>query len=359
MRGRPLTRTTEQPAAKRGAEAPLLRVLLVADTHLGIDFALRPRVERRRRGLDFFANFERSLEPALQGDIDLVVHGGDLLDRPHVSENLFQMAMAPLVRVAKAGIPVFLVPGNHERRRIPLRLWTCHPNLHVFHEPGTFVYDAGFPCPRGLRDSFAALVEATDYRSVHADVRLLCLHGAIEGAQVGVHNFTFRHGRDVVRGQDLPGGLAAVLAGHIHRHQILTFDVRGRRLPTPVIYPGSVERTAFAERDEEKGFVLAQFTPSRDGRGQLRQATFVRLPARPMVSFELEADSLHENDLRRLLGRRFSALDADSVVRIQVRGRLPPEASWVLSAPQLRLLAPATMNVTVSYPRETPSVAVH
>ena len=54
------------------------RILLLADTHLGFDLPLRPRVERPRRGADFFRNFELALRPALQGKVDLVIHGGDL-----------------------------------------------------------------------------------------------------------------------------------------------------------------------------------------------------------------------------------------------------------------------------------------
>jgi DNA repair exonuclease SbcCD nuclease subunit len=41
----------------------LIRILLIADTHLGFDLPFRPRIKRRRRGLDFFANFERALMP--------------------------------------------------------------------------------------------------------------------------------------------------------------------------------------------------------------------------------------------------------------------------------------------------------
>jgi len=59
----------------------LMRVLFVADTHLGFDLPARPRVDRRRRGPDFFACFVRALEPALRGEADVVVHGGDLLYR--------------------------------------------------------------------------------------------------------------------------------------------------------------------------------------------------------------------------------------------------------------------------------------
>ena len=53
--------------------AASLRVLLVADTHLGFDDPPHARVERRRRGPDFPRNFELALEPALRGEVDAVV----------------------------------------------------------------------------------------------------------------------------------------------------------------------------------------------------------------------------------------------------------------------------------------------
>ena len=44
-----------------------MRILLVADTHIGFDMPRKPKVERRRRGPDFLTNFRRALEPALNG----------------------------------------------------------------------------------------------------------------------------------------------------------------------------------------------------------------------------------------------------------------------------------------------------
>ena len=58
----------------------MIKVLLLADTHLGFDLPSRPWVEKRRRGPDFFANMRLALEPVLRGEVDLVVHGGDLLE---------------------------------------------------------------------------------------------------------------------------------------------------------------------------------------------------------------------------------------------------------------------------------------
>jgi len=45
-----------------------VRLLLIADTHLGFDLPVRPRVARRRRGHDFIANYRAALAPALAGD---------------------------------------------------------------------------------------------------------------------------------------------------------------------------------------------------------------------------------------------------------------------------------------------------
>lgn len=42
----------------------LTRILFVSDTHLGFDLPRKPRIARRRRGPDFFDNFNRALEPA-------------------------------------------------------------------------------------------------------------------------------------------------------------------------------------------------------------------------------------------------------------------------------------------------------
>jgi DNA repair exonuclease SbcCD nuclease subunit len=336
-----------------------VRLLLVADTHLGLDYPLRPRIERRRRGDDFFANLEASLAPALAGEVDIVVHGGDLLDRPRVPADLAYLALAPLLRVASAGVPVYLVPGNHERSRIPYPLLSRHENLHIFDRPRTFVREfagvsvalAGFPFRRQVRDQFVDLVAETGHRRQHADVRLLCLHQTVEGARVGPADYTFRGGPEVVRGRDLPAGFAAILSGHIHRAQKLTHDLRGRPFPAPVLYPGSVERTAFAERAEDKGFLRLELVSAPVTGGRLAAATFVRLPARPMVSLELAVGSLDPAGLRQRLTDELAGLDPDAVVRIRIRGSIPQAALPILAAPALRALAPATMNVTLSYDR--------
>ena len=238
-----------------------IRILLLADTHLGL-------------GESHFSSFERSLLPALRGEVDLVVHGGDVLFRSRVKPGLVFRAFQPLKRIADSGVPVMVVPGNHERSAIPYPLLAAHPGIHIFDRPRTFelrlrgvrVAVAGFPCERhAIRDRFAALLEQSAWRSAAADVRLLCLHQSVEGATVGPADYVFRYDPDVIPGRAIPDGFAAVLAGHIHRHQVLGVDLSGSPMAAPVFYPGSTERTSAAEDFEEKGYVTLEVEPGGGG----------------------------------------------------------------------------------------------
>jgi exonuclease SbcD len=333
---------------------PAVRILLLADTHLGIDLPLHPRIERRRRGHDFFANYERALQAARDHAVHAVVHGGDVFYRRRVPANLVQAGFAPLKRLADAGVSVYVVPGNHERSAIPFPMLAEHPHVHLFDRPRTFTAQwngvrvalAGFPFQRsGVQGAFRALLNQTGWEQADAEVNLLCVHQCFEGATVGPQHYTFRYGDEVVRAGDVPAPFAAVLAGHIHRHQVLTTDLRGRALPTPVIYPGSIERTSFAEREEEKGFVVLDVAPGDARGGVLRQWTFRALPARPMVIEEIQAGGADRAAAERLVADAIHRAPADAVLRIRVRGVPAAGGFAALRAASMRALTPPAMNV--------------
>jgi DNA repair protein SbcD/Mre11 len=303
-----------------------MRVLFVSDTHLGLDMPTRPRVVRRRRGDDFFRNFERALDIARRGDIDVVVHGGDLLFRSRVPAWLAEAALAPLKRVASSGVPVLLVPGNHERGRIPYPLLALHESLHVFDRPRSLVCQSrglkaafiGFPYTAEIRARFReTLAAATTRETQAADVRVLCVHQCIEGATCGPGDYTFRHGPDVIRAADLPADVAVTLSGHIHRHQVLHPAGRG-----PVIYAGSVERTSFAEAPEAKGFVVLDLAPSG-----LCGFEFWPLPARPMVVRTLSLENVDASEAHARTAAAIQSTPEDAVLQLRVTGPPPPSLS--------------------------------
>jgi DNA repair exonuclease SbcCD nuclease subunit len=243
---------------------------------------------------------------------------------------------------------VFIVPGNHERGRLPHARFATHPNVHVFDRARTFVVEirgsrvalAGFPYERSsVRSSFLDLLRQSEWQREPAAHRLLCMHQCVEGATVGPGNFKFTTGEDVVRLQDVPSELRAVLAGHIHRHQVLTTDLRGRSLDIPVLYPGSIERTSIAEIDEPKGFMVAHVGES-GARWEFR-----RLPARPMLRREVTLGGVSANVLESQIRAIIADVPSEAVLYIRVVGTLTNEQLRVVSARRLRRIAPDTMNI--------------
>jgi DNA repair exonuclease SbcCD nuclease subunit len=371
----------------------VMRLLFLADTHLGFDYPFRARIHRRRRGEDFFANYARALEPALKGEVDAVVHGGDMFFRSKVPARLVDMAFGPLKEIADKGIDVFIVPGNHERSRIPFRILSLHPHIHIFDVPRTFVFEkqgfrlglAGFPYWRdGIRSQFPLVLEETGWKGqlTDCDGMLLCVHHCFEGATVGPGNYTFRYNDDVIRLKDIPKEFLAVLSGHIHRYQVLTKDLKGRSIKTPILYPGSIERTSFAEKDEPKGYLKVELRRDEkivnaemvnEGMGYEKRKNakmylfgmekagqlslsweFIRLPARPMVRVDIPAHGLTRDALKEFIRKTLEGLDPESVVKLHIKGPAKEEASILLRAESLRALSPSQMNVSLRF-QEKPS----
>jgi DNA repair protein SbcD/Mre11 len=326
-----------------------IRILFLADSHLGLDLPVRPRVERRRRGHDFLANYATALAPALAGEVDLVVHGGDVFDRSRPVPSTAYLAYEPLRCIADRGVPVFIVPGNHERSRLPHARLVSHANVHVFDQARTFVADvrgttialSGFPYERDdVRTRFPGLLESTGWRRVPAMRRLLCMHHCVEGATVGPADFMFTTASDVVRVRDVPDDFAAVLSGHIHRHQMIVRDLAGRPLKTPIFYPGSIERTSLAEVGETKGYMMLRV-------GRAIEGTFRSLPARPMIREQIVVDGLSATALESSVRAMIEAAPCDAVLFIRVAGALTDEHWRCISAPRVRAMAPDSMNVEI------------
>ena len=333
---------------------PSIRILFLADTHLGFDLPFHPRIQRRRRGHDFFNNYQAIMNAAQEQKADLIVHGGDLFYRSKFPVELARMAFAPMLRLAKEGLPVYIVPGNHERSTIPFAHLIKHSNIHIFDRPRTFVRPirgvrvslAGYPFVRQhIRHHFKKLLQQTGYLDLEADIRLLCIHQCLEGARVGPVGYTFRSGPDVIKVAQLPPDLDGVLTGHIHRHQVLTRDLNGKPLSAPVLYPGAIERTSYAEMDEPKGYMILNFVPAANRKRYKIKWKFESLPTRPMVELVMADTAMTATEMNHWIERSLQDLHPDSIVRIKIFGRIGSAQREVLKAASLRRLTPETMNV--------------
>ena len=297
-----------------------LRILHTADSHIGADLPARPRLATPRRGDDFVSSFRRVIHRAFELDVDLVIHSGDLFNRSKPSSRALIAATEPLLEVAVAGIPVVIVPGNHERSTIPASVLLSHPNIHIAADPRTIplslrglrVAVAAFPCLR--RDSAAAFPEAlrtTEWSRMRADLRILAVHQTFESATCGPNSFRFRSGDDVVDRTSIPAEFDYVAAGHVHRHQQLTMPDDH---DPPIVYCGSPDRISFAEASEPKGCVLVQQV---DGR---LVPTFLEHDVRPMSLWPMDVTGMTRSQIREAFETILTALPANAIAQVRMSG---------------------------------------
>ncbi|WP_148413109.1 DNA double-strand break repair protein Mre11 [Haloferax sp. KTX1] len=272
----------------------MTRVIHTGDTHIGYQQYHSP--ERRQ---DFLDAFERVVGDALDGDVDAVVHAGDLYHdrRPELPDLLG--TLAALRRLDDAGIPFLAIVGNHESTRggqwldlfERLRLATrLGRDPHVVGDVAFYGLDH---VPRSRRDEL-------DYRFEPADAgrAVLVAHGLFTPfAHADWETETVLDESNV--------DFDAVLLGDNHVPD--TADLGG----TWVTYCGSTERASASERDP-RGYNLVEFTPDAV---DIRRRT---LETRPFafVEVDLAGDEGIERVRQRV--REFDVEDA--VVIVELRG---------------------------------------
>ncbi len=266
-----------------------MRLLHVTDTHLGIHrwFVGAPREWHRSN--DFFVALQAALAPALAGEVDLVVHTGDLFDRSRPPSRAIEEARTLLTALGEV-VPVVVMPGNHDWRGLRTTVGTGIPGVQVV-DTATRVQAAGLWL--GVVPWLASAVDwaAAAAHACAGDVDFLLAHQAFHGSRV--NRFTFRTGRqpDTVGAEHLPRGVRRVLCGHIHPRQAL------RCGEAEVVFPGSSERTSFSESEESKGTVIWEL-------GSAATWRYLPLPTRPMklMDHPSELATIQTDTLIRITG---------------------------------------------------------
>jgi exonuclease SbcD len=295
----------------------MVTVLHFADLHIGVENHGRPdpATGLHSRLADFLRSFDELVEYALSNPVDLVLFAGDAYKNREPSPTHQREFARRLQRLSSAGIPVFLLTGNHDLPSTIGRADTLDifatlevPNVHVARLPGTYLIDTRsgpiqiLAIPWVVRSHLLSReefknrslseIETLTLTKLESIVNknieqldptlptILTAHGTVHGATYGSE-------RSVMLGQEmiLPTSLVNrdcfdyVALGHIHCHQVL------HQTKPPVVYAGSLDRIDFGEEKEAKGFVIAHVE-----RGK---ADFCFVPltsTRPFVTIEVTAN---------------------------------------------------------------------
>ena len=301
-----------------------MRFIHTADTHLGFDILKTPAKDtqgRRDRAALIASNFEAVVNQTLECGADLFIHGGDLFNKHYLPRLQLEELIRPLFDLDRSGIPVLVIPGNHERSEFPFDLFHGAKNLIVFDRPRSVVLSvggyrlgvAGFPFIRdNSRDFYLKALEETEYLDLQTDINFLVTHQAFDQAVVGPGDFVFKSGRrDTVDRGLLPTDFEYIAAGHIHRCQVLDHP---RRPGIKFVYPGSIQRMSFAEKDEEKGYIEGEIAGNRI------DIRFRPLPTYSLETIEIEAAGLTPQELEKEVDRQSWRTGEDRIIRFNLTG---------------------------------------
>ncbi len=333
-----------------------IRILHFADIHVGMERYGRVDASTgiNSRVMDYLRRLSDLAEYAVTQKVDLVIFAGDAY-KTRNPNSTYRREFAWRIKegIADHGIPVVMVPGNHDLPAAPNRASTIEvfdtlrvPGIHVLdHSSGVTIIETRRGAPIQIAPVpypyIAELTSQEEYRAVSLaeldrlvttkldtiiqgfanEVRkrpdipaVLVGHFSVDEARAGSER-NIMVGRDVVvsRSVLVDDAWDYVALGHIHKHQ----DLNPHAQP-PVVYSGSVERIDFGEEREPKGWVLVELA---EGRADYQFIPHHRLEARRFVTLDCDCrqqDDPMEAILKRIARKHEEGVIQGAIVRLRI-----------------------------------------
>ena len=341
----------------------MIRVLHFSDYHLGSDSYGKPNPDTgiNQRIHDFAARLDELIDFALANEVDVVLFAGDAFKNAHPSPTVQKLLAERIWRLAKGGVRVFLLAGNHDLPRMVANVtaFSVYPALEVAgvtvaERAGVYTLDT----PKGERLQIAAMphfwrsallaqidkplspqeVDRAIDRMVAEKVdqlaeRLNPSLPAVLTAHCHVTKARVSTAQDLYGISDFELSLSSiahhafpyVALGHIHKPQALADDWKSG---TFAAYSGSLDRVDFGEEGEQKGFYVFDL---EDGR-LVSEPHFEIVDARRFVTVNAtpSTDAPTESVVKAIEGKDI----ADAVVRVRVEA--PRELYAAIDLSQVR-----------------------
>ncbi len=343
-----------------------MRILHFSDLHIGVENygRLDPATGMSTRLADFLAALDEVVDFALSSPVDLALLAGDAYKGRDPSQTHQREFAKRLFRIASAGIPVFLLVGNHDLPNASSRANAVEifptlqvPNIHIgdnlqnylVNTPAGPLQIVAVPWPRRGRlmgreesrgltiDQVRAEMERRMTEAIAARVKdldpdvpaILTGHVTVNGSTVGTERSMMLGNDHVLLASALHRPeLEYVALGHIHKYQVL------RREPPIMAYSGSLQRVDFSEEGDEKGFCVVDLDPSENRGERLTDFRFQPVNARRFVTVDATVAPGEPDPTAAVLRAIARHEVADAVVRVRIR--LSPEADALLREGEIR-----------------------
>ncbi|MGQ9572200.1 MAG: metallophosphoesterase family protein [Dehalococcoidia bacterium] len=328
-----------------------MRILHFADLHLGVETYGRtdPASGLSTRLLDFLRALDELVEFAIEEQVDLVLFCGDAYKSREPSQTQQREFALRLRRMVDAGMPVFLLVGNHDLpggigRATTLEIFDTLgiERVYVAATPKTVVVPTrGGPVQivalpwltpsrllareesknmsvdqlmRAMEERISEFVEEQAAGLDASLPAILAAHVAMSGSlvQTGSEQWmTVGRYPQLMKSSLRPDAFDYVALGHHHVKQVVSHA-------PPIVYPGSLQRVDFGEEKDEKGFYTVALDPSRPrGQRAVGEPQFHAVWARPFVTVEVRPRQ--EDPTREVVAAIERAAVSDAIVRVIVR----------------------------------------
>ena len=299
-------------------------IIHTADIHIGVENYSTPEPKTRTssRLQDFLRSIDELVDYSIDNEADLVLICGDVYKSRNPTQTHQREFVKRISRLAREGIKVFLLAGNHDSPNVPGPATTLDifptldiENVQIANELNTQIVQTRngsiqiISLPWIRKGDFMSLekynqlsnekfnsaieeklIEDLDKEIANLDSSMpsiLASHVSVDLAKTSSEK-SMTLGKDYL----LPTNFLAnpkldyVALGHIHRHQILNDD-------PPVVYSGSLERIDFGEEKDSKGFCVIDISTSPDKKNRLNSYKFVEVNARRFKTIQIK---IEEND---------------------------------------------------------------
>jgi len=304
-----------------------LRLAHLADTHLGYHALHRvdPETGRNQRAVDVERAFAAAIDQILEGEVDLVIHAGDVFHHTRPSWSALQCFVRQMRRIEDAGIPCLVIGGNHDTPRLRTTD-SAFTFLQLFLPRIHFV--TGYACDEWRLDDFALTIHAVPHGALtnpdppvvmpRRDRRnILVTHGMAPGIQL--------------RGQHEPGEetLSGALLDEAHNYIALGhYHIAGDQGHN-AHYCGSTERIGWGDEQAKPGLLFVTL-------GELDQPPSVEratIATRPMTTLHpIDGGDRPARELADVILDRVGAIaEPEAMIRVELQNTPRPQRREVES----------------------------
>ena len=326
-----------------------MHIVHFSDLHIGVEnySHINPRTGLSNRLDDFVDTYNEVIDYAINHEADLVIFAGDAYKSRDPSQTHQKLFAEGLSRMAREGVAVFLVPGNHDSPSVRGKA-SALDIFDTLHIPGVTIGDrikvyrietksgaiqvisvpwvrraeflARAPESSNSIEDLTTFIE-TELTKLIAEAQtnldnsiptILTGHLTVAGA-ITSSEISMMLGRDYVL---LPSSLALdgidyVALGHIHRAQVINET-------PPIVYSGSLQRIDFGEEKDTKGFYTIDLDPNASAGNRILQYQFNSVNARNFLTVPVTIPNDDQDPTKTALNALRQYNIGETIVRLDI-----------------------------------------